>query len=210
MLVKHIEMLNQISFLFMVLVIMAIHEKRLLRDNMRRGENSLARVMLREMNLNRFIFESDRACLDTTRMDRRAFGILCRMLREHGNLRRTKNMDIEEMVAMFLIIISHEEKNRIMRRLYARSIETISRQFNLVLNTVLRLQGILLKTPDPVPENSTDERWKWFKVTINVFGIYYIFTSFILMKFTYNLICLKELLRSTGWNLYQGQCACSR
>ena len=160
--------------------------------------------------MNRFIFESDRACLDTTRMDRRAFCILCTMLREHGNLRRTKNTDIEEMVAMFLIIISHDEKNRIMRRLYARSTETISRQFNLVLNAVLRLQGILLKTPDPVPENSTDERWKWFKVTINVFGIYYIFTSFILMKFTYNLICLKELLRSTGWNLYQGQCACSR
>ena len=79
-------------------------------------------------------------------------------------------MDIEEMVAMFLIIISHDEKNRIMRRLYARSIETISRQFNLVLNAVLRLQGILLKTPDPVLENSTDERWKWFKVTINIFG----------------------------------------
>ena len=170
MLVKHIEMLNQISFLFMVLVIMVIDGKRLLRDNRRNGENSLARAMLREMNLNRFIFESDRACLDTTRMDRRAFCILCTMLRQHGNLRRTKNMDIEKMVAMFLIIISHDEKNRIMRRLYARSTETISRQFNLVLNAVLRLQGILLKTPDPVPENSTDERWKWFKVTINIFG----------------------------------------
>ncbi|KAL3524688.1 hypothetical protein ACH5RR_013060 [Cinchona calisaya] len=41
--------------------------------------------------------------------------------------------------------------------------EIISRHFHRVLNAVLRLQEELLKVPKPVPQDSTDERWKWFK-----------------------------------------------
>ena len=44
MLVKHMEMQNQISFMFMVLIIMVVHEKCLLRDNRHNGENSLDRL----------------------------------------------------------------------------------------------------------------------------------------------------------------------
>ncbi|XVF07196.1 hypothetical protein REPUB_Repub06bG0117700 [Reevesia pubescens] len=33
----------------------------------------------------------------------------------------------------------------------------------MALNSVLRLQAVLLKSPEPVLENSTDFRWKWFK-----------------------------------------------
>ena len=42
--------------------------------------------------------------------------------------------------------------------------ETVSRHFNAVLNVVIRLQGVLLKKSEPVFKNSTNERWKWFKV----------------------------------------------
>lgn len=38
--------------------------------------------------------------------------------------------------------------------------ETISRYFNAVLNAVLRLNELLFKSPDPMPENSTDKRCK--------------------------------------------------
>ncbi|XP_062103773.1 uncharacterized protein LOC133814884 [Humulus lupulus] len=72
-------------------------------------------------------------------------------------------MDVEEMIAMFLHIVSHDIKNRIMRRQFARSGETVSRQFNAVLNAVLRLHELLLKKPEPILGSSTDERWKWFK-----------------------------------------------
>ena len=93
-------------------------------------------------------------------MDRRAFAILCGMLRDHGKLRRTKDIDIEEMVAIFLKILSHDDKNRMMKRLFACSGEIVSRHFNLVLNSILRLQWCLFKTPEPIAKNSTDERWK--------------------------------------------------
>ena len=45
-----------------------------------------------------------------------------------------------------------------------RSGETISRQFHAVLKAILRLHSLLFKNPEPIPDNSTDERWKWFKV----------------------------------------------
>ena len=102
---------------------------------------------------------------------------LCGMQKDREKLKRTRNMDIEEMVAIFLKILSHDDKNRMMKRLFARSGETVSRHFNLVLNAILRLQGRLFKTPEPVLENSSDERWKWFKVTLKLFSDSLIFKT---------------------------------
>ena len=34
----------------------------------------------------------------------------------------------------------------------------------------MRLHNILLKTPEPIPDDSSDERWKWFKV--HICGLY--------------------------------------
>ena len=44
---------------------------------------------------------------------------------------------------------------------FQRSTETISRHFHMVLNGVLRLQEF--KHPEPIPNDSTDEKWKYFK-----------------------------------------------
>ncbi|KAK2652572.1 hypothetical protein Ddye_012428 [Dipteronia dyeriana] len=44
-----------------------------------------------------------------------------------------------------------------------RSGETVSKYFHNVLYSVIRLHWELLKRPEPVDENSTDERWRWFK-----------------------------------------------
>ncbi|XP_061365999.1 protein ALP1-like [Gastrolobium bilobum] len=72
-------------------------------------------------------------------------------------------MGVEEMVAIFLHILAHDVKNRIIKRQFMRSGETVSRQFTNVLLAVVRCHTVLLKRPEPVPQNSTDEKWKWFK-----------------------------------------------
>ncbi|XP_031101555.1 protein ALP1-like [Ipomoea triloba] len=72
-------------------------------------------------------------------------------------------MTIDEMVISFLHIIAHNIKNRVLKRQIARSGETVSRQFHAVLNSVLRLHDIMFRKPEPIPDNSTDDRWKWFK-----------------------------------------------
>ncbi|KAG6502999.1 hypothetical protein ZIOFF_035288 [Zingiber officinale] len=96
-------------------------------------------------------------------MDRRILVKLCYLLTARGQLQGTRNMSISELVIYFLHIIAHNVKNRVLKRQTSRSSETISRQFHLVLNFVLRLHNILLEKLKPIPENYTDERWKWFK-----------------------------------------------
>ncbi|PWZ08296.1 hypothetical protein Zm00014a_034885 [Zea mays] len=114
-------------------------------------------------NLNELIRETDRKCISELRMDRRTSFILCEMLRDVGGLKATRNMTIEEIVAHFLYTLAHHLKNRTIGRFFFRSGETVSRQFNLCLLAVLKLQHLLLKTPEPIPENSTDNTWKNFK-----------------------------------------------
>ncbi|KAH6822458.1 hypothetical protein C2S53_007785 [Perilla frutescens var. hirtella] len=41
--------------------------------------------------------------------------------------------------------------------------QTCSRYIHLVLRAILRLHVILLVKPEPVPDDCTDSRWKWFK-----------------------------------------------
>ncbi|TYJ96934.1 putative nuclease HARBI1 [Cucumis melo var. makuwa] len=96
-------------------------------------------------------------------MDRRCFTILCTRLRTRGGLEATQYVHVEEMVVIFLHIIAHNVKNRVARRHFVRSGETVSRHFNAVLNTVLRLHEILLKQPDLVTHSCSHEKWRWFQ-----------------------------------------------
>jgi hypothetical protein len=72
-------------------------------------------------------------------------------------------MCVEELVAMFLHILAHHVKNRMIRRQFVRSGETIIRHFINVLLSVLRCHKELLKQPKPILGGNTDERWKYFK-----------------------------------------------
>ncbi|TYK02222.1 putative nuclease HARBI1 [Cucumis melo var. makuwa] len=96
-------------------------------------------------------------------MDQRCFTILCTMLRTRGGLETTQYVDVEEMVAIFFHIVAHDVKNRVARRHFARSGETMSRHFNAVFNAVLRLHEIFLKQPDPVTHSCSHEKWQWFQ-----------------------------------------------
>ena len=133
-------------------------------------ERALNRSEAQIENLNRII-GNDISCVEQLRMDRNTFGILCSLLRSIGRLKDTRHVKVEEKVALFLHILAHHVKNRVIKFRFLRSGETVSRHFNVVLKAVLRLQEVLLHNPEPVPENSTDERWRWFKV-VNILLIF--------------------------------------
>ena len=122
------------------------------------------RVFLQVENLNRLIYGSDIACMEKLRMDRYTFTTLCSMLRIIGKLKDSKYVDVEEVVALFLHICTHHVKNQVIKFLFLRFGETVSRHFNAVLNAIICLQGVLLEKPELVSKNSTYERWKWFNV----------------------------------------------
>ncbi|TXG67170.1 hypothetical protein EZV62_008445 [Acer yangbiense] len=113
--------------------------------------------------IKRIITNNDVECISQLRMDRRTFAVLCELLRNTGRLKTDSLVSVEEQVCVFLHILAHHVKNRTIRNRFYRFGETISRYFNSVLSAVLQLHNSLLVSPDPVPENCTDERWKRFK-----------------------------------------------
>ena len=118
---------------------------------------------IRARYLSDMISLSDRSCIEQVRMDRQCFKILCSLVRGIGGLKDTKNMTVEERVAIFLNVIAFGVKNRQIKFGFQRSQETVSRNFHGVLRAILKLWRVLLKTPQPIPEDSIDNRWKWFK-----------------------------------------------
>ncbi|PPD98872.1 hypothetical protein GOBAR_DD04086 [Gossypium barbadense] len=113
--------------------------------------------------VKRLVYASDETCIEQVRMNRTAFFKLCEMLESIGGLKSSRFMLVDEQVAMFLHIISHHLKNRVIKHHFRRSGETVSRAFHSVLNVIIRLQDVLFKKPEPITADSSDTRWKWFK-----------------------------------------------
>ncbi|KAL2934826.1 Protein ALP1-like [Bienertia sinuspersici] len=143
----------RVRMMIIMVLIMAI---LILRRRVRRWmlrEPSAHNPILRHAHLDGMIVRSDTACIEQLRMDRHTFNVLCSFIREVGGLRDTKNMVVEEMVAIFLHILAFEEKNREIKYDFQRSGEIVSRHFHDVLRAVLKLSRILFKKPEPIPKD---------------------------------------------------------
>ncbi|KAL6495191.1 hypothetical protein OROGR_030617 [Orobanche gracilis] len=114
-------------------------------------------------NLNRLVRDSDILCRNHLRMDRKAFNTLCEMVRDIGGLKGTRNMSLEEIVAIFVYIVAHHKKNQTITGYFYRSGESVSRQFHSCLKAILKLHVELLKKPSPITDDCGDDRWKYFK-----------------------------------------------
>ncbi|KAK1397658.1 hypothetical protein POM88_007521 [Heracleum sosnowskyi] len=121
------------------------------------------RLQARFLNIKSLIQVSDQACIHNVRMDRNCFDNLCGMLRDIGGLKSNRNMDTSEMVALFLYILAHNNKNITIQVYFRRSAETVSRHFTCVLRAVLKCYNHLLKKPEPITTNCMDPNWRSFK-----------------------------------------------
>ncbi|PPD67668.1 hypothetical protein GOBAR_DD35455 [Gossypium barbadense] len=81
--------------------------------------------------VKRLVYASDETCIEQVRMNRTAFFKLCEMLESIGGLKSSRFMLVDEQVGMFLHIISHHLKNRVIKHHFRRSRETM--QFVYVL-----------------------------------------------------------------------------
>ncbi|GMP68364.1 hypothetical protein CsSME_00028000 [Camellia sinensis var. sinensis] len=100
-------------------------------------------------------------------MNRHTFMRLCALIRTKG-MSDSKHVVLEEKVAMFLSVLGHHHKNRTVKFNFMRSGEIVSKYFNKVLKAVLQLQGVLLKTPEPIIAGCTDDRCRWFQNCLGV------------------------------------------
>nr|XP_051228523.1 protein ALP1-like [Lolium perenne] len=150
-----------ILYLLLQVFLMLIRRRRYRMRRVR--QPSWYDPITRAQALNNKIRVSDTECIYQLRMDRHCFQVLCSLVREIGGVKDSRNMSVDEMVAMLLHILAHDEKNRAIHHDFQRSPESVSRNFHKILDAVLKLWRVLLKKPRPIPANCTDGRWTWFK-----------------------------------------------
>ena len=110
----------------------ALFRRRLLTPPVTYGP-MLTRDIERQANL-RFIYQSnDLQCVELLRMSRAPFFKLCDLFRSRHMLRDSIHSSVEEQVAMFLHIVGHNQRFRVIKLTFRRSMETVSRYFQEVI-----------------------------------------------------------------------------
>ncbi|KAJ0011389.1 hypothetical protein Pint_33420 [Pistacia integerrima] len=175
LLVFHLDMMETMyTMLILVGLANVLNLRGRSRADISYASESMTRFMVRSRNLHTMLFQSDELCFKSCMMSRALFQKLCNLLTTQDKLQSTRHSFVEELVCTFLHILSHNQKTRLIKLQMRRSIETVSCNFHLVFNTVLRLHTLLFKKPEPIPKNSTYERWKWFKNCLGALGGTYI------------------------------------
>ncbi|KAL8465204.1 hypothetical protein ACS0TY_034634 [Phlomoides rotata] len=111
-------------------------------------------------HLNELTQLSDVDYFNNLRMNRDTFNHFCYLLRHSGGLVDSR---YGEQVAIFLSVLSHHSKVRVVKFCFRRSSHTVHQHFHNVLRAVLNLHGSLLASPTPVDDECTQPRWKHFK-----------------------------------------------
>ncbi|CAN1812721.1 hypothetical protein LINPERHAP1_LOCUS26617 [Linum perenne] len=72
-------------------------------------------------------------------MDKKTFKHFCKELKEHGGISSSKNVIVEEKIAIFLRVLTHSNTARDGAELFQHSTATISKYFCRVLKAVIGL-----------------------------------------------------------------------
>ncbi|XP_059639674.1 uncharacterized protein LOC132282061 [Cornus florida] len=114
------------------------------------------------------VTRSNEHCHNLLRMNVESFQRFVYIFRGTGRLKDTVHCSIEEQLAMFLHIVSHNVKNRSAKFYSKRSGETISRHFNTVLDAITGMEDNFLKQPTlgtetPKEIRDNNRMWPYFK-----------------------------------------------
>ncbi|XVF58909.1 hypothetical protein PTKIN_Ptkin07bG0103800 [Pterospermum kingtungense] len=140
--------------------------------------------------MNEVLEGPDDLCREMFRMDKHVFHKLCYTLRHRGMLRDTAGVMIEEQLAIFLNIVGHNERNRVIQERFQHSGETISRHFNNVLKAIKSLSREFLQPPNisTPPEILNSNRFFPYFKDLH-FCLTPVYKLMVLEKGTYSLHC---------------------
>ena len=117
----------------------------------------------REHYINSILHGSERHCVSQIRMKPIAFHHLCHILIEGEHIRPTIHMSVTEQVLIFLHIIGHNVRFRVIGSQFHRSTETVHKYFKVVLKGVLKLYRALIRLPS---DDNSRRFYPYFKVNI--------------------------------------------
>jgi transposase len=113
-------------------------------------------------NMN-FIYNNNYVeAVQMLRMGRASFYELVRTFRERGLLTDSIHTSVEEQAAMFLHVVGHNQRFRVIHSTFRRSMETISRYFQQVLFAVGELRGEMTKPPSGHTPTKIKNSYRWF------------------------------------------------
>ena len=123
----------------------------------------------RKHYINSILHGSERLCVSQIRMKPIAFHQLCHILTEGDHVRPTIYMSVIEQVLIFLHIIDHNVRFRVIGSRFHKSTEIVHRYFKVVLRGVLKLYRTLIRlSSEDTPPKIRDSRsfYPYFKVNI--------------------------------------------
>ena len=123
----------------------------------------------REEYINSVLHGTEINCVNQLRMKPIAFHHLCHILTEGEHIRPTIHMSVTEQVFIFLHIIGHNVRFRVMGSRIYRSTETVHRYFKVILRGVLKLYRALIRLrSEDTPQEIRNSRrfYPYFKVNI--------------------------------------------
>ncbi|KAL0561426.1 hypothetical protein IC582_001853 [Cucumis melo] len=149
---------------------------------------------------------NDRRYFDCFRKKRITFIRLCEDLKSKTNLKSSRYLTVQEKVVIFLLIISHNESNRIAAERFQHLGHTISLAFNLVLSKVCKLDREIISPPniDTVPMEivSNSKYYPFFKDCIGAIDGTHVPASILQNE----QIPFRGRKTNTTWNI---MCVCS-
>jgi hypothetical protein len=104
----------------------------------------------RQRNLNLIYNYNDIECVNMLRMRRVPFLVCATCLGIEKLLADNINSCVEEQVAMFLHIVGHNQRFRVVKQNWRRSIETVHRHFRDVLHAIGELRQEMIRPPSNV------------------------------------------------------------
>ncbi|KAJ9538787.1 hypothetical protein OSB04_031520 [Centaurea solstitialis] len=125
-----------------------IRSKRL-----KRKRDNTSRLTRRQFT-NELLEGTDTQCIDLLRMNRVAFIQLSAHFKAKGWLTDSKHISVEEKMAIFLMIIGHNQRYRVVKNRFQHSTQTIHKSFHEVLDKMIEFaKEIIVPTSfNPNPE----------------------------------------------------------
>ncbi|XP_057453150.1 uncharacterized protein LOC130745015 [Lotus japonicus] len=138
-------------------------------------QNHLNKTVMNDSKLsgrefvNEILNGSGTVCFDLFRMRKPCFVRFCNELREKNYLSDSRDVFVDEKVAMFLFILGHGVRHRVVANRFQHSTQTVSSCFKEVLRAVCRLGKELIRPdstnlPDSIKSNH--KYYPWFKNSI--------------------------------------------